>query len=677
MNKIGKYKILEKIGEGGMGTVYKAIQPILKKTVALKVLSEACAKDKEILDRFLREARIMAGLPDYTHVVQVFDLDEYEGGYFYTMEYVPNSLARLLGEADHVEDRTRRVKIAKRALKVSTAVKISEHLLKGLEVIHNAGIVHRDISPQNVMLVKIGDGVRAKLTDFGIAGIGNSQLTKTGMGGVGKEIYCAPEQWEGLSNADCRSDLYSMGILMYRMVTGKLPMGLRIKQANEINPDVSNELNEWILAATEQEPEDRFKSAVTMLSELTKTTSKRLKSSIAPELPVKTAPSLSREKQHGVRLRSQPLNVSKEQWLNDLNLGSDLRPRRYIANDFEEIENGVVIDHATKLIWQQSGSPEALNFKNGEAYIQDLNLDNFYGYGDWRLPTVEELSSLLEPERRSSDLYIDPIFDKKLRFCWTSDKMLDSESAFIINFGLGYPNCFDMDKRYHVRAVRALQSGVSTGKTNMMEKPAVHSKPATTDTSKRLNSSTAPELPVKTAPSLSREKQHGVQLRSQPLKISKEQWLNVLNLGSDLRPRRYIANDFEETKKRRRDRPCNGVDVATIRIPRCVGFQKRRSLYSGLESGQFLRIRRLGGFQPWKNSRRFWNRKEDRAICTSIRFSIRNYGFAGHPTRCLVPSRRSLSTSASATPIVSIWINATMFEPFVLCNRAFHPAKQT
>ena len=306
MSKIGRYEILEKIGTGGMGTVYKAVQPSLKKTVALKTLSDECAKDAEILERFLREARIMAGLPDYTHVVQVFDLDEDNGTHFYTMEYVPDSLARLLGEADYVEDKTRRVKTAKKALKVLAAVKIAEHILEGLKVIHDAGIVHRDISPQNVMMVKEKSGWRAKLTDFGIAGVGDSQLTKSGMGGVGKEIYCAPEQWDGLSNSDFRSDLYSLGILMYRMVTGKLPIGFRAKQANEINPDVSGGLNEWILGTTEQEPEDRFQSAEEMLAELRKIVPQKTKPRDASVSSNESTQSRDRAKQQEKAVQGEP-----------------------------------------------------------------------------------------------------------------------------------------------------------------------------------------------------------------------------------------------------------------------------------------------------------------------------------------------------------------------------------
>ena len=608
MGKIGKYKILEKIGEGGMGTVYKALQPILKKTVALKVLSEACAKDKEILERFLREARIMAGLPDYTHVVQVYDLDEYEGGYFYTMEYIPDSLAQMLGEADYVEDRTRRVKTAKKAIEVPLAVIIAEQLLKGLKVIHDAGIVHRDISPQNVMMVKCSGGFLAKLTDFGIAGIGDSQLTKSGMAGVGKEIYCAPEQLDDLSNANFRSDLYSVGILMYRMVTGKLPMGIRIKQANEINPDVSEELNEWILVATEQEPDDRFPDAETMLSELTKSamgnkkdkeltiantenilegdgakepensppsepmgafgkhflvicqecgkkysidaskvgdkgarfkckacknivevskngetasiaSSKINLPSAREKQPENSPPSepmgafgkpflvicqecgkkysidaskvgdkgarfkckacknivevsrngetasiasskinlpSAREKQLKFCLRNKPMTISSDDCQSVFNLDEECSPNRYIVNDYEDTGNGVVIDHSTGLMWEKSGSDDWLEYDEAENYIRKLNRNQFAGYYDWRLPTVDEMASLLEPEIKSDELYLDSIFDKAQEYCWTSDKNRGSGRAFVVDLVDGSFNCFGIAWESFVRAVRNL-----------------------------------------------------------------------------------------------------------------------------------------------------------------------------------------------------------------------------
>ena len=454
MRKIGRYEIVEKIGEGGMGTVYKAVLPTLNRTVALKVLSDACAKDEEILQRFLREARVMAGLSDYTHVVQVFDLDEYQGGYFYTMEFIPNSLAHQLGEALHVEDKTRRVKAPKKKLAVPTAVKIAEHLLKGLKVIHGAGIVHRDISPHNVMLVKDDGGFRAKLADFGIAGTSGSHLTQTGMSGIGKQVYCAPEQWEGLANADPRSDLYSLGILMYRMVAGKLPMGLRIKQASELNPEVGDDLNEWILVATEQEPDDRFADAGAMLAELMKIGAEKTVPPGAKALPRKSAPAGNASKQTKYSFRSQPVDVSEGAFRTVFNLDDSWKPKRYVENEYEDMGNGVVVDHATGLMWEKSGSESYIHNKDAEAYIRDLNRRKFAGCDDWRLPTVDELASLLEPEERSGSLYIDPVFDTKQSWCWTSDRRC-SGSAFIVRFDYGYIHWFVVDDRFYVRAVRS------------------------------------------------------------------------------------------------------------------------------------------------------------------------------------------------------------------------------
>ena len=459
MRKIGRYEIVEKIGEGGMGTVYKALLPTLNRTVALKVLSDGCAKDEELLQRFLREARVMAGLSDYTHVVQVFDLDEYQGGYFYTMEFIPNSLAHQLGEALHVEDKTRRVKAPKKKLAVPTAVKIAEHLLKGLKVIHGAGIVHRDISPHNVMLVKDDGGFRAKLADFGIAGTSESHLTQTGMSHIGKQVYCAPEQWDGLANADPRSDLYSLGILMYRMVAGKLPMGLRIKQASEINPEVGDDLNEWILTATEQEPDDRFADAGAMLAELMKIGAEKILPSGATSSPTKKTQTGNAPKQTKYSLRSQPKDVSEDEFLAVFNLDDNWRPKRYVENEYEDLGNGVVVDHATGLMWEKSGSPDSITYEKAEAYIRDLNRKKFAGFDDWRLPTVDELASLLEPEERSGDLYIAPPFDTKQRWCWTSDKR-GSGSAWNVRFSCGCVSWGDVGSPSYVRAVRARQSKI-------------------------------------------------------------------------------------------------------------------------------------------------------------------------------------------------------------------------
>ena len=273
MKQLGQYEIIEKLGEGGMGTVYRAKMSALNKELALKVLSDYCAKDPELLERFVREARIMANLPDYRYVVQAYDLDERDGKYFYAMEYIPLSLAQYLGDADVCTEQTRKVKRESKMLDVKTAIEITHQILRGLEVIHEAGVIHRDLSPQNILLKKESEKITAKITDFGIAGVRESGLTRTGTSGIGNEIYVAPEQWGALGDADERADLYSLGILMYRMFTGRLPMGVRISEPMEVNPKVPKELNEFIVRATEQKPENRYGSAREMLEVLSNMTS--------------------------------------------------------------------------------------------------------------------------------------------------------------------------------------------------------------------------------------------------------------------------------------------------------------------------------------------------------------------------------------------------------------------
>ena len=446
MAGIGRYEIVEQIGEGGMGTVYKAEQPTLKKTVALKVLSDFCARDEELLARFKREARIMAALPDYSHVVQVYDLDEAEGKWFYTMEYIPFSLAEHIGEGEAATDRTRVRRSTPRALPVEETQGIIEQILKGLMVIHDAGVVHRDICPRNVLLAKDGVARTVKVTDFGIAGRHGSHLTRTGMSGMGKEIYAAPEQEESLSHADARSDLYSVGVLAYRLVTGRLPKG-RWKDPNVLNTDVSHQFNDWILKLLEQEPEDRFDRARAALDVLPSH-----KTVTDYSLPP-TFQSTPHSPKH--RFRSTSKTVSHDHFILEFGLGDDLKPKQFIQNYYVDNGDGTITDRATRLIWQQSGSDDELYYYDAKTYIDELNHSRYAGYSDWRLPTIPELMSLLEPTKKNGDLYIDPVFDNKLYWCWSADGR-DSGSACTVSFHSGRVGWSHQDP---VRSVRAVRTG--------------------------------------------------------------------------------------------------------------------------------------------------------------------------------------------------------------------------
>ncbi len=152
------------------------------------------------------------------------------------------------------------------------------------------------------------------------------------------------------------------------------------------------------------------------------------------------------------RLRSKPMTVSDEEFRKVFRLNDERRPLEYVKNDYEDNKDGTISDHATGLMWQQSGSGGILYKKTGE-YVSKLNSDQFAGYDDWRLPTIDELMSLLEPEEQSNDLYISTLFDKEQRWCWSSDRRL-SEGAWGVRFSYGLVYWHD-DVNVYVRVVRS------------------------------------------------------------------------------------------------------------------------------------------------------------------------------------------------------------------------------
>ena len=208
----GRYRILEKLGEGGMGAVYKVEHVRMGKMAALKLMRPDHAVDKALKGRFLQEARVVARL-SHPNTVQVFDSGELEdGGLFIVMEYVPGK-----DLAWHLR--------AHGAMGEAQAVNIGVQLCKSLQEAHEAGIVHRDLKPANVMLVrhrKSGDD-QVKLLDFGIAKLQEAEGRKSTTGDfVGTPAYMSPEQIRG-ETLDARSDLYSLGCLLFELVTGRQP----------------------------------------------------------------------------------------------------------------------------------------------------------------------------------------------------------------------------------------------------------------------------------------------------------------------------------------------------------------------------------------------------------------------------------------------------------------------
>jgi predicted Ser/Thr protein kinase len=255
----GRYEILGEIGHGGMGVVYRARQISLDRIVALKVLSANLVDDEDFRERFRQEAKIIARLthPNIVHVYDIYDIEGKDGWFCIVMEFLEGrSLRELLREAG--------------PLPIERAVAIAEQIATGLAYAHSQGIIHRDIKPDNIMMLA---NDQIKIMDFGIARLRGSTLhTQTGVS-MGTPQFMSPEQASGKS-VDARSDLYSLCVVLYGMATGQLPFSgdspvmIALKHIQEppprpsqINPAIPPALDSIILKGLAKRPEDRFQNA--------------------------------------------------------------------------------------------------------------------------------------------------------------------------------------------------------------------------------------------------------------------------------------------------------------------------------------------------------------------------------------------------------------------------------
>ena len=268
MNLVGKvignrYEILEKIGEGGMATVYKARCNILKRYVAVKVLREEFTTDEEFIRRFNTEAQAAASLT-HPNIVSIFDVGHEENIYYIVMELVQGKTLKEIINEDGV-------------LPWKWSINIAIQVASALETAHKNNIVHRDIKPHNIIITE--DGI-AKVTDFGIAkAVSNSTITAFGTT-IGSVHYFSPEHARG-GYTDAKSDIYSLGVVMYEMLTGRVPfdadtpVSIALKHMQEkpvepikLNPSIPYAVNKIIMKAMEKEASARYQSATEMLKDL-------------------------------------------------------------------------------------------------------------------------------------------------------------------------------------------------------------------------------------------------------------------------------------------------------------------------------------------------------------------------------------------------------------------------
>ena len=259
--RIGRYRILEEIASGAQGTVYRAFDPDSGGLVALKVLHPSLTGDASYLERFQREASLAASI-DHPNVVRIFEVGEADGRHFMALEFLPENVARLMESGGLSNER---------------AASLAAQIADGLRAAHSVGVVHRDIKPANVLIAPDGT---AKVTDFGIARAeALATMTATGVL-MGTPHYMSPEQASG-ERADPRSDLYSLGCMLYQMLSGELPFKGATpiavvhsqiyddpKPIREVRPGIPRKLAGVVRRAMQKDPARRFQSAQEMAGAL-------------------------------------------------------------------------------------------------------------------------------------------------------------------------------------------------------------------------------------------------------------------------------------------------------------------------------------------------------------------------------------------------------------------------
>jgi len=259
---ISHFKILEKLGEGGMGVVYKAHDLQLDRFVALKMLPVRLTTNEVEKTRFIQEAKAAAAL-NHPNICTIYEINEFEDQSFIAMEYI--------------EGQTLKDKINSEQLDVTAAVEIAIQIAEGLKKAHEKNIIHRDVKTANIMM---NEADQAKILDFGLAKfMGQVGLTKT-QSTMGTVAYMSPEQTQG-KNVDFRTDIWSFGVVLYEMVTGQLPFVGEYEQAviysilneepkapSQVRSDIPNNMDNIILKTLEKNKENRHKNFQVLLNEL-------------------------------------------------------------------------------------------------------------------------------------------------------------------------------------------------------------------------------------------------------------------------------------------------------------------------------------------------------------------------------------------------------------------------
>ncbi len=415
MKRIGRYEITGRLGRGGMSSVYKARAPVTGRVVAVKILDPRdellvdLAGEERLRRIFLDEARIMGAI-SHAHVAKIVDCDEDGGRPFIVLEYFAHSIGDFIGESYRVEQPSRAISVAKTGFYLLQT-------LKGLERLHFAGIVHRDIKPFNLMITTDD---RIKIIDFGLSRVrGEEMIPIPGMQ-VGSPFYAAPEQEVRAETADERADLFSVGMLAYRMLTGRLaaPGQGPVQPPSTFRHDLGPAWDELVLNSLSVDPAGRFATAARMRGALEEVIDNWRTTSEA-------GCRLAEDEEDGevarLSVRAAPKRIMALNARQELDLDQLMRPKRYQAQRLQAINGQLVRDLRTGLLWQRRGAEFPLDWLQAGEYIEYMNRKRWHGQDGWRLPTMAELLAILRPPTVDRDFCLPAAFSKEIHWLWSGD----------------------------------------------------------------------------------------------------------------------------------------------------------------------------------------------------------------------------------------------------------------
>jgi serine/threonine protein kinase len=457
MKRVGRYFVRGLLGRGGMGKVFRVELPPIGKIGALKLLAPDPLLNQlmgyeRIRDLFIKEAVTVAGLR-HPNIIAIHDFDEDQGRPFYVMDFYANNLGSLMGE-------TYRLETPSRILSVDKALDYLDQTLDGLCCLHDAGILHRDIKPFNLLIT---DQDAVKICDFGLSVLRGETFNGPANLNVGSPYYAAPEQEADPDSIDARADLYPLGIMFYRMLTGHLPdlegeLSAYVPPSRR-NPDLDPQWDQFAARATARRPDQRFSSANEMRSALARLRNhwRRQREKSCAWIQNSSASSEVSSGRVHLEPRSQPVKCNPEKAAMEMDVDVLWRPRTYRINRFREPVTGTITDDLTGLTWQQSGSKYPQTWHRAHHYVARLNALEFGGFQNWRLPTADELITLLKPPSQGRDMCIEPLFDTTQRWIWSADRR-SFIAAYFVDIELGFMGWQDFSAPFYVRAVCSQQS---------------------------------------------------------------------------------------------------------------------------------------------------------------------------------------------------------------------------